>query len=359
MSGDEKYVLIENYLKGNFSEGEKRSFEKLLVDDSELAKKYSLYKLADELVIENRLLSVKNILLEERKNRGGNNVVRKIIPSIIVLALSSFLYFTFGNKKNSTDAVSSIDQKKIISSQISSNKNETINQSNKKETSLGNAENTALSTTPINQIVEEGKEYDKIENIPLVVKKQEELLESTTTPSLINENKKALENSCSSIIIDANFSTIASCKDESNGSISFRDIKGGNAPYSINIKNKENEDVSSLNIPAGYYSAVINDKRGCIKTINAIVVPEKNCEKEYTFNPFMEEVLILPSQNEHTTLSIYERSGNLYFTKENEPAEEIQWNGYSKNGELITGYFIFVLTNKNGKEVRGGITIVR
>jgi hypothetical protein len=357
MSEDETYQLIENYLSGVLSKEEKSVFEKQLFTDVELSKQFRLHQLANELVIENRLQSVNNILLEEKNKGNSGNNLTKIIFSAVILVAGTVLFVTWKNKNTSTntnpasiEAASSKANVPLVSESKTEEKN---NLPQKKTETVP----TSSSVQPENNKILISGASEKIISETRPEEKNKEIKEEVSVPAPVQE--KNTSSPCAAVHLEAKVAATASCKDESNGAIYVREFTGGTAPYSVSIKNRQQEYVSSLNIPAGIYTIVIQDKKGCSNTITNFQIPEKLCEKEYTFNPFMEELLTLPTHEQYGTLSIYERSGNLYFSKETEPSETIQWNGYSKNGELNAGYFIFVLSLKDGQTIKGGITIVR
>ena len=361
MSEEEIYNQVENYVNRSFSESEKKAFEELLKTDIEVANQYNLYKFADELVIENRLRKVNSILVEEKNNKGGN-FIKLIILSTIALLVSSLVFFLIGNKKSTYERTPLIGK---IKKELTQNFSEQIKESDNIKDPLlkNNADHISIAPVEV-----ETKEIINLQAKSELIlnndQKKENVSVNLDIEKLIvpisKDQINIKDNSiCYNVNIEAITSSTASCKEESNGSILITNIKGGTAPYSINVKNFENKDVSFFNVPSGNYLVVITDKVGCSKTINSISVPEKFCEKEYSFNPFMDETFVFPDIKESVQLSIYERSGNLYFTKQINPFDSVHWNGYSKNGEFTIGYFIFVLTYTNGREERGGITIVR
>lgn len=356
MSEDETYQLIEHYLSNALNREEKTAFEKQLSLDSELAKQVKLHKLANELVIENRLQNVQQILLEEKHKGNSGNKFTKIIAGAIFFILGTSLFVTWKNETTISESPKEqIPSETITQSVVTEEKTIPTNNHPSERKRLIPSDQakrqTIVSDQPLTQTLNA--------TIVTEINSEEKNSELKEMPVPIPVSEKSNTGPCTNIQLDAKVSTMASCKDESNGSIVVREFTGGTAPYSVSIKNRQHENVTSFNLPSGNYTLFIQDKKGCNSTIQNILIPEKLCEKEYTFNPFMDELLSLPIQEQYGTLSIYERSGGLYFTKAFEPDETIQWNGYSGNGELNAGYFIFVLTLKDGQLIKGGITIVR
>ena len=98
---------------------------------------------------------------------------------------------------------------------------------------------------------------------------------------------------------------------------------------------------------------------GCSQEIENIRIKEKQCPKDYSFNPFMGESWEIPGSENSGSILIYDHSGRIYYQKELNSGSEESWNGYSDQGELQTGYFIFTITYKSGSIIKGSVTIVR
>lgn len=359
MTEEELYQRIEDYLGGGLGKDEKAAFEKQLSSDAELARKVRLHKLADELVIEHRLQSVNEILFEEKnKGRFGNNF-KLLLSAAIFLAGTS--WYVFWKAKPSSPEVAPLTNASMIQENTAQEKAKTV-ATRPANTVVETMETNGSTKTILPEPASEPlATNDKKETIaanaePMPLEKKIEVKENVSTPVMSEKN---IQSPCTNIQLEAKVSTTASCREGANGAILVRELNGGTAPYSVSIQNKQQEPVASIGLPAGQYNVVIHDKKGCSRTIQEVKIPEKACEQEYTFNPFIDEQLELPSQDQYSTLAVYDRSGNLYFTKETGPSEEIRWNGYSRNGELNAGYFIFVLTLKDGQALKGGITIVR
>lgn len=360
MTQEELYKQIEDYLEGVLSKDKKAAFEKQLSTDAGLARKVKLHKLADELVIERRLQNVNQLLIEEKnKGKWGNSF--KIIFGAVCVVAGTSLFITWKTKHTITESAPVAINKNIEDVNVVKENNEIATTNSKKTITaeVRNVSSSQINVTewPVGNLASENNSSNITTNKEITpIQKTLESKEPIQSLPVADKNNTG---PCASIQLDAKVSATASCRGESNGSIVVREFAGGTAPYAVSIQNKQEEHVASFNLPAGQYSVQIQDKKGCSHTIPNIHVPEKICEKQYNFNPFMDELLVMPAQEQYSTLAVYERSGNLYFTKEVEPLQEIQWNGYSKNGELNAGYFIFVLTLKDGRAFKGGITIAR
>lgn len=367
-SEDQLYQEIENYLKGNLTADGKTAFEQRLAADAGLQNKVALSKLANTLVIENRLLEVKQALGDVHNNPGKPNTWKKIILGITgVLLVGNAALFIFNSKEKTISTQNTAKQTvENISTPAPLSAPEINNSS---ETSLGkgktNIANKPTITNPPsseNVIVEERKATT--DSLPTAsvqssvpIKPEPEIKEIIPVAPV---QPAAVASPCMSIHIKAKTVTVNPCEGEENGSISISDIKNGYAPYSLQLKDKSGTEVHSYyNLKAGNYSANITDSKGCIQEIKNIILSEKRCSKDYAFNPFTGEVWNIPISENSGTLIIHDKAGDLYLQKELNAGTQESWDGYSQQGELKAGYFIYTINYKNGTLVSGSVSIVK
>lgn len=355
---DKTYRLIEEYLNKNLRGEELNAFEKELQGNIDLQQTLKLQKLANELVIENRLLQVKDIL-HEQKPTGGNSTWKFIIGGVAgILLLTGIIVFTSKDKTKeqlqiaaakSTKPELEVTTERVESKQGLQNKPEVLS---KKESFIPAPENTTAivqeeaivtpsdsGTTSVSTKTEKKEEKNSEEKTPV-----------NTSPA----------NPCSAVHITAKVSTHAACTGEENGSILITEIKGGNPPYKTHVFERNTAlNNTALALSAGTYHVEIKDQKGCLKKFENIIVAKKACPKDYSFNPFIGESWNIPSGSDHGKLFIYNDSGNVYFEKEIASGAEEQWSGESKSGEINTGYFIFVVKYNDGTQTQGSVTIVR
>ncbi len=64
-----------------------------------------------------------------------------------------------------------------------------------------------------------------------------------------------------------------------------------------------------------------------------------------------------PTENNASELTIVDKAGNLYFSKQLDSNESLEWDGKSNSGNLVLGYYIYQLKFNNGKIYKGSITV--
>jgi hypothetical protein len=361
MTEDQTYQLIENYLNGELSGEVLHAFEKELGQNSELRKKTEAHKLANEMVIEYRLQNVQSILHEEKIKYGRTSLWKKVISGITGgLILASLLFF-FINKDNPVKNESIQIEKSSEILKTEPVPADTKEQNNKKSSGKNPNQQLAIDENP------DEKNKTLISSDSIIIEpnnKQTEIHTSNNQDANFNEvqiqhkNPSGFSSPCDHIDITSQINVKPTCEGETNGSITITAFKGGTAPYQYYVSQNNNE-LNHSNLSAGIYTVLIKDSKGCSKNIPDIEVFEKHCLKDYSFNPSLGETWEIPSYKNSGTLILYDEGGIVYFTEEIGAGEKQQWSGQSKNGEVKTGYFLFVINYKDGTSRQGSVTIVR
>lgn len=145
--------------------------------------------------------------------------------------------------------------------------------------------------------------------------------------------------------------------------------QGGTGEYSFtwtpNIATSQN----LLNVPAGLYSVLIEDERGCQFLIQNIRVNKCSEGECYTYTSIItpnddgiNDVLsILCVTDFQSDLTIYDRWGNIVYEKRN---YDNNWNGVRTDGTpLPESSYMFVLSvnfgNGTRENIRGTVTVLR
>ncbi|GAL84383.1 hypothetical protein CHU_0781 [Sporocytophaga myxococcoides] len=352
------YSQIEDYIHGRLTTEELLAFETELSNDSDLAKRVKLHKLADDLIIENRLLEVSALI----KSQSGNSSSVKIkytAISIFAATLVGFAgWFCFQNysKKPSHNRYQAYQEtipeiKEAIPSKPFNDKNTPTVQKNKVKTKSNQAE-ISESVTPGN----------KVDSLPIFQMELTETEEKKSVISIISDKNNAVEklslNPCEKTELRASVKTIETCEGEEQGAIKVQQINGGTEPYTYTVfDGEEIKDATSL--PSGSYKLIISDGNGCKKIFDNLIVKNKNCPKDYSFNPYIDENWEIPSMGKAGKLLIYDASGNIYFEKQVAEGDKEHWSGEGKSGEIKPGYYIFVFDRGKGGLVQGSVTIVK
>ena len=366
---EEIFDKIEAYLSGELDAGETTAFENQISADGQLKAEVEKHKVANALIMEQRLLSVKNILQEERIKDSNSGTSFKpfgfVLLAVAAIGIGTSVWLL---NKEDVGAFSAKEEK--TTNQIASG---TVASENKNTT-----ENTARITNGTSQSVaataDNGFHKQQIQQIEehLRVDEKGTLYRDTTssvtkretTPSILPTtvnpvNKNNVPADVAPCAIHASVKASSSCSHEATGTILVNAIEGGTKPYSISFSSANNESVVNGALSKGIYNVVVSDAAGCVKTYPDIVVAEKECPIDYSFNPFIGEKWSIESYKAAGQLELYNKGGVLYH-KENLDANGVtEWSGMGINNQIIPGYYIFVIKYADGTSRRGSVTIVQ
>jgi hypothetical protein len=362
--GPSPYDQIEKYVNGTMSEGERHVFESELSQNTGLKSQVEAYLFTNQLVKEYHLLELKELTaqvhLNEEKKKGWKKTA--LVATAALLVGSIVFWIAKEKKEEPTPPTASTSRIEAMESPKSAPVLATESEGIKEEKPVLNAQAPSTpspfkegSPSPI--LPEEHKEAVAH---PAVIPQKTAAEPGPPSPEVVSPPVLQKEDPCAQIKITANCFTAPACKGEENGTISVSNFKGGKAPYTFTVMD-HNKAVHSLlhRIPAGSYEVVLTDAQHCTTTIEDIVVKEKACEQVFSFNPFIGEVWDIPTSPLHGTLTIYEKTGNMYFSRELGAGAQEHWSGQSMEGELKTGYFLFSIHYDNGTRKQGSVSIVR
>lgn len=357
MREDSTYSKVEDYLHGRLTTEELLAFEAKLSNDPALARQVKLHELADDLVIENRLLEVSALI----KNQPGNSSSGKIkytaisIFAAAILSLGGWLWIQYNSEK-SEQVLQQANQEIIPES-----KQDYSSESSHKSGPVPAQKNSG-NTKKQQEVVLMGVAPSIIIDSQTVkmeapVQQENKNIISNTSEKNITSEKISL-TPCEKTELTASVKTIETCEGEDQGAIRVQQIKGGTEPYTYSVFDGE-EIKDAAHLPSGIYKLVISDGNGCRKTYDHLSVKNKNCPKDYSFNPYIDENWEIPSHGKAGKLSIYDASGNIYFEKQVAEGEKEHWSGEGKTGEIKPGYYIFVIDRGKGSLIQGSVTIVK
>lgn len=134
---------------------------------------------------------------------------------------------------------------------------------------------------------------------------------------------------------------------------------GGTAPYSFVVKNQEGEVLMPTQLPEGSYTVDLQDGQHCHTLYHHVEVKTKMCAQNYAFNPYTGEVWEVPSYKHSGKLSVVDKAGNIYLSKEIPANSQETWDGSSPLGELKIGYYLYSISYTDGTELRGAVTLLK
>jgi hypothetical protein len=368
-SGDENiYEAIELYLSGSLPENERLLFEEQLISDQSLQHKVEVCKTAKDLILQNKLKGLKSIMAEEQTKADQSSPFNKGWTFLILLAVigsGSYLFFTNKvpsqiekSEKTKEDPV--ITESALYIPEI------------EKEVKIKDSEPVSKVTiTPHikseNQIII--TKNNATENLPVVDNDQEtsrelslksdnanNLTNTETAPK--NDFTSPPANKCEGIVISAQLIVQEPCSGSNNGIIEIKGFKGGTSPYKTTLNSVESEEENVFrDLNQGTYRAEVTDYNGCKHQFNPLILKGKICKLDYDFNPGRGEEWLGPVVTQSSNLTIIDKSGNQIYSKPLANGEQCTWSGYSESGKLESGYFIYIIENKDGHVIKGSITL--
>lgn len=351
------FQRIEDYLNGTLSDAEKTIFEKELAENAALKKQVDLSTITNQLVFENRLLNIKELAQAAHQNensKGNTGKFALISATAILLSVGAYVGLNKPESKQEVVPISENISKVSLSTTEPNNTNIELPNPISTENKKAEVEKTASETKE--PIAEQVKAKPTIH--PSASEEKQD--ETQVTEKIETESKPATENVCAHAKIEASHFIQNTCSGEKNGEIVFSKTKGGTAPYKIKLFSIENTELERKdNLAAGTYHAEITDALNCSTKFQDLVVKEKTCSKNYHFNPFVGETWEIPTHSSSGTISIFDKSGNVYFRKELNANALENWSGQSADGKLETGYYLFTISYADGTTSKGSISIVQ
>jgi len=242
---DNTYVLIDRYLNGEMSAGERSDFEDRLKSDKELAEQFEIQNISYQIVVGQNLLDLKARMhkdLSGSKYTGNKNNGWKYFGGGSALILIAVLLYFF--IKSDEQAKSQPKDNPVITDSVSSV-----------------SEKNEIDTTAWNHIPE---------------------LKPEDTP---DKNTTTIKESdiCKDTLISFSCQARAACADQGNGAIEvdLNTIKYGKAPFEFSI-HPDRQFISEPfigDLKQGKYSLFVRDANGCVRRLNVKVeVPSIDCK---------------------------------------------------------------------------------
>lgn len=357
----ELYEQIDQYLSNNLSQEELTFFKSKMAMDKSLQEMVEAQKLANEIIIDNEMIRLKE-RMQEDLGKGGNpgeaSHFKIIVSTVLIVSVSvaSYVYFS-PNKLNKGQVKNSLKKVENIKA-----KERHINIVNKK------SDNSTQLSEPDELVKRSNQDYflEPTENKEIVTVKEGD---TTQTSFMTNNNGTVvIENNkinCDNIKIIANTNVeYGFNKTEATISIDKKSIQGGVAPYLFSL-DKESFISSSKfeNVKEGVYSVYIQDHNNCICVLQPVVVKAIAETKEIddVFNPSNGDKWMFPvTADDEGTISIYNKAGSIVYSTRINRGYPGEWDGRDANGnELGTGNYYFIINFTNNQMVKGHITIVR
>ena len=349
--------LIDAYAKGKLSGEKLQEFEQKMAQDEALNTKAQQAKALHSIVMQHKLLDVKQIALkEELKLREKEGTFKKaIVGGAIVTALLVMGTFYFispsGDDTNTTKTPTITSKEGTVEPQLPSNEE-------REEQKQTGAQNTKTPTKTSSSKSEETITTEVATDTAGLQPPAKPIKLDTLNSTSANESQNTLPAPCEHESLTPDIDIIGSCSGKSEGAVNVKAVYGGQEPYKKELYSSEGDAVSTENLLPGTYSMVITDVNNCIKVVD-IEIPKKACPIDDHFNPSLGELWNIPMKDKDGTLKIYTKAGTPILEKNIESKSKLTWDGQTSNGLAPTGYYIFVINYTDGTVLKGSITITQ
>lgn len=362
MTEQQIYDQIENYLDGTMSTDERLAFEGALQNDATLQAKVDAHKVANELIIDNRLLAVSQLVHEVDGRTKQNNRSRRIMTySGVLILLSLGAFFLFQNEPTVSNTLEDFE-KSVETDAPTSPTREDI--SNATETEVIDAQSTTHQGVSHPTKEKTSKDVTAVEKeapkATTLIENEEEL-EVTSTPSEESKTNTSLsiEEICKRTTIEAEITTTPSCYEEPTGNILLKNIRGGQAPYEVFITESNGKTTKRSVYGPGYYNIDVVDANGCLTALSKVNVAGKNCALTLAFNPFNGDVLHIDEYYDGGNVKIVDQKGSTVFEGTFEKGNKLTWNGVNNHGKIIEGFYILTIQSKDNKTQTAEVSVLK
>lgn len=355
---EELYKRIDQYLKGQLEQDDVNNFERELYESSSLNQKVKNWKLADEIILEHRLLSINASLKNVHTTAQYQKLAYRLIFVLLLATIITGAILFFFNRKKSSSENFQEEKTQILTQQ-------SVDINSFREN------NTDNNFTPKVHIPKNGnpsgitEEKAEEEEVPEIIRQKET---STDHPEIsshdlrvISENieeKPTKTSDCKSNKINVSYKTSPSCSAKKSGSIMIREINGGTKPYKSVVRDESDNEIHSTLIAPGTYYLEVTDAMQCQhrEVFSIATVP---CAADHAFNPFIGEMWTIPEYDRDGILSVADANGRVIYEKSVYAGDHQTWDGTSIQGELKPGYFLYNIRYSDQSVVTGSITIIQ
>lgn len=365
------YNTIDAFLKGDLHGSELREFEAALLQNNDLALEVKKARALHNLVLQNRLLDIKQLAMQEEarlNNQKLNNKRGLWGGMLLLLTLVTIALLVFINKET-TPAKLAINNP-IVEPEVSNGDSLpiqntgqlAITDTTEKHYRPGKIEQT--TNTPKSTIDKSKINLMLSDTVPQKTTLENENIQPTFVPKepkektteLVAGSKIENINPCKSVQLNVQISTTATCLGSSEGKIETTNFVGGSAPYKQTLFRNGKEVHNYSELEAGNYELVVSDSKNCLQTFSAHIA-EKSCPINDYFNPNYGEVWNIPVTDKSGKLTIYSKAGTPIYQMNLKNNIQNSWNGKDKYERLEAGYYIFVIEYEDGMVLKGSVTI--
>lgn len=379
----EKYHLIDRYLRGELAGEELEDFTKSLSDDPSLAEDVAFQSEVNELISANAYYELRNQMSADITNidKGTSSKgFNRTISVVLIAGLLSIVggYFLLKDNDKGISGLPKSDKQQLIHPDKIPSSNLTQEEKNGTAFEQGQSASVGKSNKKPSGNINVGKSVEIQDNAEAISKVAADTFVSPVQTTIINETNKTViapvsttsdksevkADPCAKAVIKARWTTSEACQARNDGRIEIEEslIQGGEEPYRIELySGNQKVDPSDLErLYSGNYTLKIIDANGCLGKWN-VKLAEKNCQpKGVSFSPAQGETWAFSGNDRNSYyLSIYNQAGQMIF-KSSLLSGIYEWSGISNAGSMVeTGFYVYVVEYTNGKKENGQITVIR
>lgn len=368
---EQTYQLFEDYIADRLKAEDKLSFEKELLNNSELNTEFEMHKGVHQLVAIGSLYELEKRVKNFKPKSGGKGLLTSWLMAIALIAgMTSWLVIhQLGPKKVTegkvTDVSAVLVEDQNLEKEVEEDPHAHIRgrANHKREKGLSNSTNEE-----VNQELSGKDEQADIQEYDLV-----QVMEENTETELIEkeekDDRKAKEiesdktiDLCSDVVLTANVNATTTCQGVSEGSIILTRIKGGAQPYSVSINNKQPQKYTVFdNLEVGEYNLTLYDANACSTKIGSAKITSKVCGSGVNdaFTPSLGQTFNVPDiDNQSGTFEVYDVYNSLRVSLKF--YSELNWDGQDEYGGLLSsGEYIYKVILDNGQIKTGSVSIIQ
>lgn len=362
MDSIEEYFKIQDFLAGRLSKEETRIFENEVKSNEPLKESLTKHRLANKLLLENKLIQVKEITQLVHNNETKHIKHKQLALKILgLIGLGTILLILINNRTifdKKTDA--NVPTLNLPKKENNNPINEESAKVLKPKEIVIKHNNSTKNILPIKHSTVEVQQKDTVINV-VTVKNQTET-NNPTIPNVVQSASSGKENTiknlnpCQLVDIKFNSNISPSCRWQNDGAISVSSINGGLAPYNYYLLNGDGNRIEILNnLKSGNYTLLVADANQCQKEVN-IKIPEKNCPIHHFIDLSSSKYLFLEESDHEGIFTVADNANGIFYNSNIPANTSYTWDGKNLNGISKPGVYLYTIDYKD-KIISGTITI--
>ena len=359
----EQRYLIDKFLNGELSDNELSDFNIQLTKNKTLASDVAAQKIANQLVIENKLLEVRSLLkkhelLTESNGNNNNHLLLSLGGVVAAFFMIGYVYFQF---QEGTNLPTKTTAHKTYKPEIITKTDELAKPNILKASQQKNSSqkvSSKLDTAVYLNIKDQEKAEASAEKIEIII------ANGNSNSREITPLEAPQKMPCDKISTEIKVAVTQSCENDKNGKLKIEshNIQSKEIEYSLDGEKYYKTSVFD-NLSAGMYHIFLKDKDGCIfedKEWHEIVTKKCDQENEFIFHPSAQGNWFFPSHGTpNFIITILDKSGTVVFKTKSIAGVPNSWDAIGNSGvPVMPGLYLYLIEYDNGSTDKGYITII-